>query len=365
MLSNKKTLFLALMAGGLVFSSAQAQLQIKPLAQPITLVEQGSFAAGGTVVQNKGQFDPYTLGPEGQTLHGDHAYVFYQVPQNATGLPLVFLHGAGQSGKTWETTPDGREGFQTIFLRKGYPVYLVDQPRRGRAGNATVASEIAATPMDQTWFDTFRVGLYPKYFDNVAFPKDPESLNQYFRQITPNTGAYDPEVISTAMAAVFEQSGDGVLVTHSQGGGIGWLTAMKSDHVKAVISYEPGSGFVFPEGEVPEDMPALTGTLKAEAVSRADFLKLTRMPIVIYYGDNIPNDGDAAAKNPGQDNWRVRVKMARLFVDKINALGGQAELVMLPEQGLAGNTHFPFSDLNNEKVADLMQAFLVKHHLGH
>lgn len=38
--------------------------------------------------------------PEGQSLYGDHAYVFFQVPTEVKGLPLVFLHGAGQSGKT-------------------------------------------------------------------------------------------------------------------------------------------------------------------------------------------------------------------------------------------------------------------------
>lgn len=364
-MSIKKTvLVFALTSACLAFTTAQAKMSIHPLSTPITIVEQGSFAAGGTVLQNKGSFDPYKMGPEGQTLHGDHAYVFYQVPQNATGLPLVFLHGAGQSGKTWETTPDGREGFQTIFLRKGYPVYLVDQPRRGRAGNSTLSSQLVATPMDQSWFDAFRVGIYPHYFDGVSFPQDKESLNQYFRQITPNTGAYDPTVISDAMAAVFEQSGDGVLITHSQGGGIGWLTAIKSNHVKAVISYEPGSGFVFPKGEVPEDMPSLTGTLKGEAINLEDFKKLTRIPIVIYYGDNIPKDGDEASKNPGQDNWRVRVKMAKLFVEKVNSMGGHAQLIMLTEHGLKGNTHFPFSDLNNEKVADLMHQFLIDNKLG-
>lgn len=343
---------------------AEAKLDIKPLKNPITIVAQGSFAAGGSVVKNEGTFDPYTLAPDGQTLHGDHAYVFFQIPQNATGLPLVFLHGAGQSSKTWETTPDGREGFQTIFLAKGYPIYLVDQPRRGRAGLSTVSSDIKATAMDQTWFDTFRVGLYPDYFDNVAFPRDEESLNQYFRQITPNTGPYDSNVISDAMAAVFDEVGDGVLITHSQGGGNGWYTAIKSPHVKAVISYEPGSAFVFPEGRVPAPMPSLTGDLVPEVVSLEDFKKLTKIPIVIYYGDNIPEDGDKEAANPGQDNWRVRVKMARLFVDEINAQGGDAKLVLLPEVGVKGNTHFPFSDLNNLEVADLMQNFLKEKGLG-
>ena len=111
-------------------------------------------------------------------------------------------------------------------------------------------------------------------------------------------------------------------------------------------------------------MPSLTGTLKGEAINLEDFKKLTRIPIVIYYGDNIPKDGDEAAKNPGQDNWRVRVKMAKLFVEKVNSMGGHAQLIMLTEHGLKGNTHFPFSDLNNEKVADLMHQFLIDNKLG-
>ena len=89
----------------------------------ITIKEQGSFAVGGTVIKSPGTFDPIKHGAfnpanqasEGQTLHGDHAYVFYQIPENARTLPFVFWHGFGQSAKTWETTPDGREGFQNIF----------------------------------------------------------------------------------------------------------------------------------------------------------------------------------------------------------------------------------------------------------
>lgn len=75
------------------------------------LVEAG---VGGTVVRNPGTFDAVKQGPDGQTLHGDHAHVFHQVPVNARKRPLVFWHGFGQFSKTWETTPDGREGFPTL-----------------------------------------------------------------------------------------------------------------------------------------------------------------------------------------------------------------------------------------------------------
>ena len=75
-------------------------------AAPLVVQEQGSFAVGGTVVTAPGTYNPVNPGAEGQTLHGDHAYVFYQVPEKPRKLPLVMWHGAGQSSKTWERTPE-------------------------------------------------------------------------------------------------------------------------------------------------------------------------------------------------------------------------------------------------------------------
>jgi hypothetical protein len=84
-------------------------------------------------------------------------------------------------------------------------------------------------------------------------------------------------------------------------------------------------------------------------------MQLTKIPIVIYFGDNIPEQPTA---NPGQDNWRVRLAMARLFRDAVNRRGGDVTLVHLPDLGIRGNTHFAFSDLNNLEIADLMSKFL-------
>lgn len=328
----------------------------------LTIAEQGHFAAGGIVIQSDGEFNHQKIfDPTGQTLHGDHASVFYQIPQNPRPYPLVFLHGAGQSAKTWSTTPDGREGFQNIFLRNGFPVYLVDQPRRGQAGQSTVAAELTATTNDQAWFNMFRLGQSPDFFNDVQFSNNPDALNQYFRQMTPNTGVFDEQVISDAMVEVLRQSGPSILVTHSQGGGPGWWTAIKSESVKGIVSYEPGSGFVFPENEMPEAMPSLTGILAATPVTLEQFKKLTKMPVIIYYGDNIPTEPSA---NPGQDNWRVRLKMAQLWADKINQHGGNASVVHLPKIGVHGSTHFPFSDLNNQKIAELLSTWLEQHKLN-
>jgi len=321
----------------------------------IIIQEQGSFMVGGSVIANPGIFNPYNPSPEGQTFHGDHAYVFYQIPADARKYPLVMWHGIGQFSKTWETTPDVREGFQNIFLRRRYPVYVIDQPRRGDAGRSTVTAHIEPIPDEQQWFGTFRIGIWPDYFEGVQFARDSATLEQYFRSMTPSIGNIDINVNAEAVSALFNKIGSGILVTHSHSGGMGWLTAIKNQNIKAIVSYEPGSGFLFPEGEVPEPMPSAGGKLEAVGISMADFMKLTKIPIVIYYGDFIPNE---PSTNPGQDGWRVRLKMARLWRDAVNKYGGDVTVVHLPEIGIKGNTHFPFSDLNNVEIADLMSEWL-------
>lgn len=47
----------------------------------------------------------------------------------------------------------------------------------------------------------------------------------------------------------------------------------------------------------------------------------------------------------------------------VNRHGGNATVAHLPELGIRGNTHFPFSDLNNLQAADLLTKFLEKNGL--
>jgi pimeloyl-ACP methyl ester carboxylesterase len=357
---HKRTLHerLAVVAAAVLLSACTT------VQQPLTIQQQGSFAVGGTVVTAPGTFDPIAqgaynpAGPDsaGQTLHGDHAYVFYQVPANARKLPLVFWHGHGQSGKTWETTPDGREGFQTIFLRRRFPVYVLDQPRRGRAARSTQSLNVAAAPDEQLWFGIFRLGIWPELYPGVSFSREPEALNQFFRQMVPNTAPYDVQVNVDAVSALFTKIGPGILVTHSQSGALGWRTAAKSPNVRAIVAYEPGGDFIFPEGEAPS-VPFGNRTFTPPTVPLPDFVQLTRIPIVIYYGDNIP---DQPSTNPGQEQWRVFLQVARLWRDAVNRHGGDVTVVHLPEIGIRGNTHFPMSDLNNVQVADHLSHYLAQ-----
>ncbi len=62
-------------------------------------------------------------------------YVEMRIPQKQTHpYPIVMVHGGTRSGTTFTGTPDGRESWAQYFARRGYAVYVVDQPGRGRSG---------------------------------------------------------------------------------------------------------------------------------------------------------------------------------------------------------------------------------------
>ena len=357
---------------GTAWAADTASVPARTAAQkPIVLETQGSFAIGGTAVKHDGTYsDQHFLESQGQKAYGDHAYVFYQIPAQAKKYPIVFQHGGAQSKRTWETTPDGREGFQNIFLRKGYSVYLLDQPRIGEAGLATVpdngANPYASNPMyaDKALYQLCRVGTFdgdqPVPFKNTAFPKDAASYDQFQRTWTPYEGQLDDDVSADALAKLFDKIGPAVLVTHSMGGTVGWRTPFRTDNVKAIVAFEPGgSPFLFPEGEVPQaEIPVYAPVAaQAKAVPLKDFMKLTKIPIILYYGDNI---ADKPSKQVGPDKWRSEFDMAKKFVAAVNRHGGHAEIIHLPDIGIKGNTHFLMSDLNNQQIADLMANWLHK-----
>lgn len=314
--------------------------------KPIALKTQGSFAVGGKILHNA----------NGNAFHGDHAYVFYQILENARKYPLVFAHGVGQFSKTWETTPDGREGFQNIFLRRNFSVYLVDQPRRGNAGRSTQTATITPAFDEEIWFNRFRIGIYPNYFDGVKFDKSKETLEQFFRQMTPNIGSVDFDVYSDAYAALFEKIGDAIFVVHSQGGAVAWQTLPKTDKIKAIVAYEPGGNVPFPKGKVPPEAKVLTLSKKTEGVEVAPevFAKFAKIPIIIFYGDNLPESD----KHPELYEWTRRLKIMRIWAKMLNEIGGDVKVVHLPEIGIRGNTHFPMSDTNNQEIANLLSNWL-------
>lgn len=342
-------------------------------AAPLSIDKQGSFTIGGSYVTHDGAFRPENFtAPDGQRAYGDFAYVKYQMPVEAKKTPLIFQHGGAQSSRTWESTVDGREGFDTLFLRKGYSVYLLDQPRSGKANLSTAAvtpeTPWASNPMygDKTLWILSRVGHYDDKGNPVAnaqFPAGEEAYTAFQQSWTIGSGPLDNDLNATVLAQLADKTGGAVLVTHSMSGTIGWRAAIKSDNVKAIVAWEPGgTPFLFPENDMPHITQARFPALSASAlaVPETDFKKLTQIPIVLYYGDHIKLGSD----NVGEDKWGTELAMAKQFVDTINRHGGKAELVHLPERGIKGNSHFLMGEKNNAQLAELMAEWLKKQGLN-
>ena len=245
--------------------------------------------------------------------------------------------------------------------RKGFSTYLVDQPRRGNAGRSTEAVTLEPVFDEEEWFNRFRVGIYPDYFEGVQFSRDREALNQYFRQMTPTIGPLDFDVYSDAYAALFDKIGPAIFVTHSQGGPVGWFTLLKTKNIKAIVAYEPGGSVPFPTGQVPEEGKVLTRSKKTEGIEvpMAVFKRYMEIPIIIYYGDNLPETDE----HPELYEWTRRLHLMRKWAEMLNKLGGDVTVIHLPDVGLHGNTHFPMSDLNNVEVADLLSKWLYEKQL--
>ena len=319
-------------------------------AAPLVIAEQGVFSAGGKVVTSPGTFVPEDQWEEtgkGQTAHVDHASVLYQRPVKETGRPMVFLHGYGQSRTGWITTPDGREGWAEDFLRKGHSVYLIDEPHRGEAGATSTPGIISDKTLDQRWYTQFRIGRWEngRSVANAGskFPNDDRSVDQFFRQMTPDTGMksdmgadFQHETVATAVAAsidaAFAQTQkDAVLVTHSQGGRAGWKVPAHTQHVAAIVAVEPGG---------------------APVVGSEDYQSLAekKIPVLFLFGDYIDN-GDP----------KLQATACYDFAKAYTEAGLTAEVVDLPKVGFTGNDHFIFEDTNSAEIADFVEDWLKKH----
>jgi hypothetical protein len=109
---------------------------------------------------------------------------------------------------------------------------------------------------------------------------------------------------------------------------------------------------------MPPPVPLFRGNqTQGIEVPAGEFEKLARMPIQIVFGDNIPST--PVLELPA-DGRRAQVISARLFADALNRRGGRASVLLLPDAGLRGNSHFMFSDLNNLEVADQLTDFLTR-----
>lgn len=166
--------------------------------------------------------------------------------------------------------------------------------------------------------------------------------------MTPDTGMksdmgsdFDGEMVAKAVAetidGVYARTGkSSILVTHSQGGRAGWFVPKYTNHVGAIIAIEPGGG-------------ANDDTYEYKAIVEKN------IPVAMYFGDYIDNVDSKIAATAA---WQGMRQSCYDFADTYTKDGRTAEVIDLPEEGITGNDHFIFQDLNNDVVADHVENWI-------
>ena len=295
--------------------SAQAR-RGKDLEKPLVVAKQGSFFVGGekkalpAVPPTNGRGG----GPAGE-ITVNQMYVQYQVPPNGSRhIPVVMVHGCCLSSKTWETTPDGRMGWDEYFVRRDRPVYLADQVSRARSGfdastiNAVKAGNAPTSQLpavlqatNQIAWTVFRFGPeYGKPFPDGQFPV--EAADELYKQMIPDLNSLlpNPNPTWTNMAALGVQLNGAILMGHSE------------------------SGF-FPQQAALIDPKGIRGLISIEMpcadLNDEQIAKLAKIPNLIMFGDHL---GDVKG---GPANWADSFATCERYVDKIKAAGGDAEMM--------------------------------------
>jgi len=324
----------------LMTSIIWAQNSARPVDnKPLAIASQGSFFVGG---------ESKTSGNGEVTVN--QMYVQFQKPVNGDRhVPVVMVHGCCLSSKTWETTPDGRMGWDEYFVRKDRAVYLADQVSRARSGfdpTSFTAVRAGNTPANQlpnilmathqTAWSVFRFG--PSF--NTPFPDGQfpiEAVDELYKQMIPDLNSVLPNPNPTwkNMAALASQLRGAVLMGHSESGFFPEQAALiDPSGIKGIVSIE---------------MPCLTNLTAAQLGT------LAKIPTLIMFGDHL---GDIQG---GPANWSNSFDTCQKFVEQLKTAGGDAEMMHLPKMGIRGNSHMLMQDKNNLQLADLIIRWIDAH----
>jgi pimeloyl-ACP methyl ester carboxylesterase len=313
----------------------------------------GSFHVGGHMVSLTGLAPRlrvsttngavHPIDPNGEVIAGQMYVQYVKLAAPRSPHPLLLWHGGGMSGVNWETTPDGRAGWQMFFLRAGFDVFVSDAVERGRASWAPYPDVYADAPYFRTgreaWEDTFRFGPAGSWHadpaqrcphDGLRFPV--ECVEGFMNQFVPRWGGNDV-LTQHAYDALIGSLQSSIVLTHSQGGNFGLNAALHApDRIKAVISLEP-SGAPDPEN----CDPAILGGI----------------PHLFIWGDYLD-------KHPF---WVESVPKVRRWYEALVAAGVDAQWIDLPSCGIAGNSHALMADANSDAIGEIVRNWMCEKNL--
>lgn len=344
---------------------------------------EGFFYVGGQ----------YTGEPGKEEMHGA-MYVEVMVPKEIRQkYPIVFFHGNGQSGTIWKQTPDGRPGWAYYLINQGYVVYMVDYPARGRSpyvpdmdGKLGIRS---ALELEQVWTaPTTSGGEFPRKNLYTQWPSDSPKKGMMGDPVFDNFIKGQLQFISgqaelavPAGVALLDKIGSPViLITHSQGGGIGFNVAdQRPQFVAGMVAIEPGGPQI---GVVDTAHVKYTGKI-------GNAWGITNVPMHYDPPVNSPDDLKTYLEEKSERPDEVPCYMQKEPVHKLvtfekfrilsisaegtyhrvfdacipkwlNQAGAHDEFVRLEDVGIHGNMHEMFLDRNSDQVIKFIDDWLRK-----
>ena len=359
-------------------AAAQEGPQDVQASKTLVLKGMGSFFIGGNTHPVGSPFS-YAPSQPGNVMI-NQMYVQFMKPATSNAgkeWPIVFTHGCCLSAKSWQTTPDGRMGWDEYFVRQGFDTYLTDQVGRARSGfnglqyqmvkyGAALPNTLPEIrlPTDNFAWNTFRWGNYATLtpHTDIRFPMNTVGVGagsnySFYKQVIPdmtatldqappgcsgggcyptNPAAYWPTPV--ALAQLANDLGGAILVGHSQSS-------------------------AFPTQAVLQNPAGIRGIIQLETgcygnLTPAEVTTLSHVPILIVYADYA--------------NGSPITPSCQTEINQITAAGGDIKFAWLPQLvpndlypgspgPIYGNEHMMMLDNNNLQLADILINWIHYH----
>ena len=350
---------------------------------PLVLAKEGYFYVGGHAATIDGH--QYVAG---------QMYTEFRIPAKQTHpYPIIMVHGGTMSGINYTGTPDGREGWAQYFVRRGYAVYVVDQPGRARSSyNEKVYGEyraVDATNSLSRFTEQEKYKLWPQAHLHTQWPgtgaADDPAVQQLAASQLPAIADFDKQQILNrdALVALLDKIGPAILLVHSQAGAFGWPVAdARPNLVKAILAIEPngppfydvqfvGAPDYFKQGKLalkygitsdpltyspPVSDPAELAPVEEAKADAPDKVRcwlqkeparqlpnLQKMPILVLTSE--------ASYHAPYDHCTVKY---------LRQAGVQPSVIRLADIGIHGNSHVMMLEKNNKDIAAVIGRWLDK-----
>ncbi len=376
-------------------STAQQTPKDVPVVPPLTSVptfstaniaRQGHFYVGGKWV-----------GKPGQEVMRGAMYVETWVPKKIRyKYPILFVQsGGGETNVALLQTPDGRPGWAYDFVNRGYTVYMMDLPARGRSAYVPGVDGDLLPPrsgplMEEVWSSgrppSSAQSSWPQATKHTQWPgegmnkgKMGDPVFDYFAKTDSQspTGKDMEQLSADDIVALVDLIHEPViLLLHSGVSPSGWLVAdARPKLVKGIIAAEPvappienaerggtGAGRVWGLTNMPITYdPAIKSASELQTVreDKADGPDLIPCWVQKEPAHKLINlEGIPVLNVSGEASYHR--PYAHCVAKWLNQAGVKTTFVNLEDVGIRGNGHQFMSEKNSAEISKFFMDWLEK-----